>query len=560
MNFLENIFASLQRAGSRIVLQEIREGEFVPVSGSELLAEVESARVFLHQAGVGRGDRCALLAPNSIRWVALDLALTAEGAMAVPLYPRQPAAELISMMKDCSPALLCCGDAQLRDSILSQWPEAPRAVLLDEIFSDALGADALQPVPLTLEDNQPITIIYTSGTSGEPKGVVLTVKNVSHILECTRQRLDALMSGGGGLPSEPESVFHYAPFCFAASWILLLSCLSRNSTLSLCTDFSRIAQDMRLVAPHYFSNVPLMLERMRARIEEQILERGRAIEYLFTSAEREWLRRRTGGGSWTGDLSLRIARYILFPKIRQALGPNLKALICGSAALSPETQLFFMMLGVPVLQVYGLTETTAICTMDHPARVEPGWVGQAIPGVYMKLGPADEILVRGPNLFLGYWNRPEATADSMTDGWFRTGDQGEVNENGTWRITGRVKNVLVLASGHNVAPEPIEDKLRNALPAAKQVVVMGAGRNFLSALITGDVSREQVEAALEHLNSQLPHYKRVHGFHIVREPFGLDSGLLTAMGKLKRDAIAAAYCGEIEALYNSSRVTAGATQ
>jgi long-chain acyl-CoA synthetase len=207
------------------------------------------------------------------------------------------------------------------------------------------------------------------------------------------------------------------------------------------------------------------------------------------------------------------------------------------------------MLGVPVLQVYGLTETTAICTMDHPAHVQAGFVGSAIDGVEMKLGNQEEILVRGPNIFLGYWNRPQATAEAMLDGWFHTGDQGEVNERGNWRITGRVKNILIPASGHKVPPEPIEEMLLRALPGAQQIVLLGNGRSFLAAVVTGAVAREEVAQALERINPQLPHYKRVHAFHIAAEPFSFENGLLTAMGKPKRDAIAARYQQEVDALY-----------
>src|SRR5262249_8096013 len=155
------------------------------------------------------------------------------------------------------------------------------------------------------------------------------------------------------------------------------------------------------------------------------------------------------------------------------LGPSLKALICGSAPLSVETQLFFLMLGILVLQVYGLTETTGICTMDHPQHVEPGAAGAAIRGSEMKLGERNEILVRGPHIFAGYWNRPQETADALAGGWFHTGDQGEQTAAGNWRVVGRLKNLLVLNSGHNVAPEPLEEALLRTIPGAKQVILVG---------------------------------------------------------------------------------------
>jgi long-chain acyl-CoA synthetase len=251
-----------------------------------------------------------------------------------------------------------------------------------------------------------------------------------------------------------------------------------------------------------------------------------------------------------------MARVAVFPTIRKRIGANLKVLFCGSAPLSRDTQLFFQMLGIPVLQVYGLTETTAICTMDDPRKVEPGWVGPAIPGIEMKLGDAAEILVRGPNIFPGYWNRPEETAKTLRDGWFHSGDQGEVNANGNWRITGRIKNLIILNSGHNIAPEPMEEKLLAALPGAQQVVLIGNGRSFLVAIVIGDVAREGVAAAVESLNAELPHYRRIHRFHIEREPLTIESGMLTANGKLRRDAIAARFADQIEMFYREKSVSA----
>jgi long-chain acyl-CoA synthetase len=236
------------------------------------------------------------------------------------------------------------------------------------------------------------------------------------------------------------------------------------------------------------------------------------------------------------------------------IGSKLRALICGSAPLSVETQLFFMMLGIPVLQVYGLTETTAICTMDDPdTEVIPGRSGPAISGVEMKIAENAEIVVRGPNIFPGYWDRPEETAKVLRDGWFNTGDQGEVDATGNWKIVGRIKNLIILGSGHNIAPEPIEDKILHELPGATQVVVVGNGRGYLAALVTGKVSGDKAQAAMDLVNPGLPHYKQVRAFHLAEEAFTIESGLLTANGKLKRDLIAERFRNEIDAMYELSK-------
>jgi long-chain acyl-CoA synthetase len=554
LSFLDDIFVRLELAGETVVLRELGEenqqGPSV-ANGRDLLRMIAQARLFLASRGLKRGDRCALLAHNSIRWVAMDLAIMAEGLIVVPLYARQAPAELVAMMKDCSPALIVCGDAMLRDAILENWPGAPSQALFENVFSgDSHPLPGTQsmghPDKALLADSDPVTIIYTSGTSGEAKGVVLTAGNVGHMLGCTSGRLDALMQNKAG----QDRVFHYLPFCFAGSWIMLLTCLLRGSLLSLNTDLTKIASDMRSVAPDYFLNVPALLERMRKAVDEQLWKTGGVVLTIYTRAKGAWMRRQEGQASFVDSSWLALAKAVVFPTIRKKMiGSHLKALICGSAPLNVETQLYFMMLGIPVLQVYGLTETTAICTMDDPGHVKPGRVGPAIRGVEMKLGENEEIVVRGPNVFPGYWNRPQETAKALRDGWFHTGDQGEVDAAGNWRIVGRIKNLIILGSGHNIAPEPIEEEVLRNLPGAHQVVLVGNGRGYLSAVVTGDVTRERAQAALDAVNSGLPHYKQVRAFYIYTQPFSIENGLLTANGKLKRDLIAARLKEEIEEMY-----------
>jgi long-chain acyl-CoA synthetase len=545
MNYLESILERLRHSTERPVLQQIDQGKLLSSNGRQVLGLIHSARNFLLNAGLKKGDRCALLAANDVRWAAVDVAAMAEGIIVVPLYSRQAPKELAGMMKDCAPSLVVCGAAALRDAVGQVWPQMPRAVLFEEIFVRGSGVADDGRVPIPLAGSDPATIIYTSGTSGEPKGVVLNVGNLDHMLRCTSERLDLLM----GQTAQPDRVFHYLPFCFAGSWILLLSCLSRNAVLTINTDLNRIKQDLELAAPNYFLNVPTLLERVRAGIVDQIKKRGGMALTVFENATKAYLHRHAGKSGAREAFWLMLAGAVVFPKIRATIGPHLKALICGSAPLAVETQLFFMMLGIPVLQVYGLTETTAICTMDDPRHVEPGKVGPAIPGIQMKVGENHEILVRGPNIFPGYWNRMQETAKVLREGWFHTGDQGEVDTGGSWRIIGRIKNLIILNSGHNIAPEPLEDELLRRLPSAQQVVLVGNGCSFLAAIITGSCARKEAERVLEQFNEDLPHYKRIRAFHLSPEPFSIENGLLTANGKLKRDAIAVRFRSAIDEIY-----------
>ena len=540
MPFVGEIFAQLKAAGSNPVLQEIRDGQITAVTGAELLELVQRARTFLASKSLAKGERCGLLAANSIRWIAMDVAATAEGLIVVPLYYRQAPHELVAMMKDSPPALVCCGDANLREGIQQNWSATPPHFLFDEIFAGVEGISLDRP---QVRSEDPVTIIYTSGTSGEAKGVVLTAANVGFMLGCTSARLDLLM---GGRTSQ-DRIFHYLPFSFCASWIAVLTFLLRGSLVTLNTDLTKIANDMPAVAPHYFLNVPQLLERMRRGVDEQIAAKGGVAQAIYSRAKAAWCDKgREATSTW-----LWLAKRLVFPQIRKKMvGANLKALICGSAPLTPETQSYFTMLGIPVLQVYGLTETTGICTMDDPRHPVPGRVGPAIPGIEMKLSENDEIVVRGPNVFPGYWNRPQQTAEVLRDGWFHTGDQGELDA-GTWRIVGRIKNLIILGSGHKLAPESMEEEIQHLLPNAQQVVIIGNGRGYLSAIITGDPTRDQVQAVLDRINAQHPHYKQIRAFCVRKEPFSIENGMLTANGKLKRDLISKRMSSEIEDMYQA---------
>ena len=244
MTFVENIFDQLKQSTTEPVLQEIHGEKIHSVTGSELLALTQQARHFLLARGLKKGDRCALLAPNSIRWAALDLALMAEGIVVVPLYARQAPAELVAMMQDSTPSRIICLDAVIAAEIKKLWPQAPQISLLEGVYA---GEPSAPTPPMHHQDSDVISIIYTSGTSGEPKGVVLTAGNVNHIVAATNSRLDKLM----GPRSQPDRIFHYAPFCFAASWILLLSALSRHSVLALSTDLAKLAHELKLAAPEF---------------------------------------------------------------------------------------------------------------------------------------------------------------------------------------------------------------------------------------------------------------------------------------------------------------------
>ncbi len=248
MQFLDQIFASLERSGDAIVLQDLRDGQPVPLTARQLLSHVLVARAYLRRLRLKKGDRCALLAHNSMHWVAMDLAIMAEGLTAVPLYARQAPAELVAMMKDCWPSVIACGEQSLADAIVEAWPEAPPHFCFENVFT--AGRGPVENPALVVAEENVVTIIYTSGTSGEAKGVMLNAGNIGHMLACTSGRLDQLMRAHPAKthPGQ-DAVFHYLPLCFAGSWIMMLTCLLRGSKLTLNTDLGKIATEMRLAAP-----------------------------------------------------------------------------------------------------------------------------------------------------------------------------------------------------------------------------------------------------------------------------------------------------------------------
>jgi long-chain acyl-CoA synthetase len=550
-NFLESVFDQLLHAADRVVVREVRGQQFVSVTGRELLEQVGRVRLSLRQLGLQSGDRCALLGPNSIQWIAFDLALMAEGAIVVPLYSRQAPIELAGMLKDSGARFLFASDSALGESVAQAWPEAPQRSVFAEVLEKPSSARGIIAPPNPRNSDDLVTIIYTSGTSGEPKGVCLHTGNLDHMIGCTTGWMDRL----GWQEPQPIAVFQYLPFNFAASWIVMLSCLSKNTVLTLSTDLNKVADEIILSKPNYFFNVPTLLERVRRGVEDAMSKRNSLIRLVYRNAREAWKQKREGKNG--SSFWLAVGGALIFSQIRARFGGELHGLVCGSAPLAPETQDFFAMLGIPIWQVYGLTETCGICTMDDPQiESEPGRVGQAIPGIDLMIGENEELIVRGPNVFPGYWNRPEETAKVLCGGVFHTGDQGEVNSKGNWRISGRIKNLIILNSGHNIAPEPIEDKLAQLIPGSQQVVVVGNGRGYLCALLTGSVDNTTAQSAVDQVNSELPHYRQVRNFAILSEIFTPESGLITANGKLRRDAISARFVAEIEQMYKQHAAAA----
>jgi len=548
MHFLARIFENLENKPDRCKIVEVHGTELEEHDGQALLGLVARARAFVAAAGVQPGDRVAVLAPNSAKWVCADLAALACGAIVVPLYDKQEPNELAVMLRSAQPALLLAGSRELADTIAGAWPEHGRIAIFDEVFEaepSKAGLHAIAP-----ED--PVAIIYTSGTSGLPKGVVLSRANVDFMIPKTIERLAKVAVDRG----VPDRVFHFLPLCFAASRMMLWTQLSRPNPVMLSTDLTKLVVEMGTAKPNYFLNVPAVLERIRNGVGAKVKERGGMGLRLYEGGIASHQAIASGTGGVLDRLALGLARALVFPKIKQTIGPNLDFLISGSAPLAEETQRWFQMIGIPVYQAYGLTETTGIVSLDEPDRVEPGRVGVALGGVEIKTSDEGELLVRGPNIFKGYWKMPEDTEAVVRDGWFHTGDQVDI-ERGNIKIIGRIKNLIVPESGHNIAPEPLEEKFLGACPEATQCMIVGHARPFVAVLIPGGPPQAAVDRAMEQVNAELPAYRKIRRAIYVDTAFSPDNGLLTANQKLRRAVIEKHFAAEIDAAYAAAKVERG---
>ena len=544
MNFIETIYRNLHAHGDQNSIVEIYGKKEAPTSARQLHQMIARARTFLSKNHIRPGDRVVLIGPNSTRWAACDFAILAEGAMVVPLYNRQEPRELAQMVKDCAPKLVITSDIELATHMENELGNRFPIVRFDSLFTEQPSS---QPVHGT-QPNDPVTIIYTSGTSGEPKGVILTRGNVDYMLKQTISSLEETT----GRKSANDHVFHFLPWCFAGSRIMFWTQLLRGNPLLISTDLKNLAQEIGAANPNYYLNVPALLERVRTGVGNKVREKGGIGLSLYTRGEEAFRRLYQGKASLMDRILFTLAKTIVFSKIKKAIGSRLEFLICGSAPLSEETQRWFEMVGIRVLQVYGLTETTAIVTMDRSGSVRPGYVGMPIDGCEVKLTADGELICRGPNNFAGYWNKPEATAAVLKNGWIHTGDQAEIDEEGHLKIVGRLKNLIIPISAHKIAPEPLEQKLLESCPGIEHVVIVGNDRPYLTALVTGEIDETKLDRILQEFNDEQPHYRKIKRIRRLSEHFTVENGFLTANQKLRRQVIETHFQQEIEKLYGAN--------
>jgi long-chain acyl-CoA synthetase len=534
--------------------------------------------------GVGRGDRVAILSRTRLEWTLCDWALIAIGALPVPLYPTSSALECAYVLGNSGARILVCEDAEqeaklapvrseldvLEQTILLEGaggPDSLSLAALQERGRTLLAAepDAVERVRVQVRADDPLTIVYTSGTTGPPKGCLLSNRNYAVMVGMVR--------GVEGLIEPGDRVLLHLPLAHTFARLVEFLAADAHMTIAFCPDAAGIPQALREVRPTILPSVPRLWDRLAAAIRQGLDEqrepaRALAVWALGVATRASACREQRRPVPLRLRLQLALADRLVLARVRGRLGGRLRVGVSGGSSLPPELARFFDALGVPVLEGYGLTECTTAATFNGPRRYRFGSAGLPLPGVELRIAADGEIEIRGENVFAGYFRDEQATREALTeDGWLRSGDLGELDGDGFLEITGRKKELIVTAAGENVSPQNVEAALE-ASPYIAQACVIGDRRPYLVALLAldddalgADAQDEEevlalVEQAVAEANSEHGRAEQVRRFAVVPRPFAEERGELTPTLKLRRRACEEHYRDEVESLYAGTTVAA----
>jgi long-chain acyl-CoA synthetase len=537
-------------------LEEHEDG-WREVSWPEAGARVDDLRHALLHRGVRRGDAVAVLARTRLEWILLDWAIMSVGAVVVGLYPTNTASECAYVLGHSEAVLAFTEDDAQREkleSVRDGLPALREIVGFDELpaFEDEGRANRELESDEVHEDDL-ATLIYTSGTTGPPKGCMLTHKNL----------VTAALRVKTHIEGQTDTVLLFLPLAHSFARIVHHSAASRGAALALVGDATRVPEAIARVRPMILPAVPRVYEKVHANVLGEI-ERStgakRAIGRwaLGVGARASRLRRDHRPVPLALRVQEKLADRLVFAKVRERLGGRLRLGVSGAAPLGIDVLEFFDSLGMLVIEGYGLTETSSSLSVNDPDDYRFGTVGRAVDGCDIKLDVDGEILVRSETIFSGYHKDPDATAAAFTDdGWFRTGDVGELDEDGWLKITDRKKDLIITAGGKNIAPQNLE----NALKASRfisQALVIGDRRPYVTALITLDPvevdgacrdARELVQEVVDDVNRDRVRVEQVKRFAILPRDFSQEEGELTPTLKLRRKIVHEHFADEIENLY-----------
>jgi long-chain acyl-CoA synthetase len=569
------------------------KGEWQSITHDDIGELVESFALGLLMEGFSAGERIGIVSENRVEWAVADVAISAIGAVDVPIFPTLTGKQAQYIFDNCQAACVIVSNQFQLTKLLkvrSDLPSLRKIIVMNDDVSShddvvrmsdiiargrSAGHDDVRRAKFAdlvrrVREDDLLTIIYTSGTTGNPKGVMLTHKN---LLSNIYASLDVIPM------NDNDVLLSYLPMCHSyerMSGYYLAFCV--GASVYMAESIDSVAENLREVRPTVMTSVPRLFERIKARVEAAVEKEGGAKRSIFrwaTAVGRAYVDAEARGGAhMVLRAQMRLADALVFAKIRERTGGRLRFFVSGGAALSVDVGTFFAMAKVRILEGYGLTETSPVLCINRVDEERLGTVGPPLPNVEIRIAADGEILARGPNVMKGYWQDQQAT-DEVIDphGWLHTGDIGEFDQQGRLRITDRKKHILVSSGGKNIAPQPIEQLLAQS-PLIDQIMLVGDRREYCTALVVPDEDAvrawasnqgstvtsmtELVRSPLLHaaimqdidrLQRDIAKYERVRRITILSTPFTVENGMMTPTLKVKRKVVEQTFAGLIDAMY-----------
>jgi long-chain acyl-CoA synthetase len=558
-------------------------GKWVKYSSQDLINYANYISLGLLNIGIQKGDKIAIISFNRPEWNFVDYGIQQIGAVSVPMYPTITIDDYAFIFKEADVKVVFVSNKELYDKVkaaTSTLEQQPKVYTFDalegipnwneivELGKKDIDLNKIESIKVNIQPNDLLTLIYTSGTTGNPKGVMLSHNNlVSNFKACK--------------PLMPVDHRHRAlsflPLCHIYERMLNYLYMYCGISVYYAESFDTISDNLKEVKPHIFVTVPRLLEKVYDKIYAKGQELKGFKRTLFFWALNLGLRYEVGKnmGLWY-NLKLKIADKLIFKKWREALGGNVIAVVSGGAALQPRLGKIFWAAGIPIMQGYGLTETSPVISVNRcdPKLNRIDTVGQPIDGVLVKIAPDGEILTKGPHVMLGYYKRPELTSEVIdSEGWFHTGDIGEISQDGFIKITDRKKEMFKTSGGKYIAPQQLENKLKEIV-VVEQAMVVGDGEKFPAALIVPAFAElkkwcehkgipyttdeemikhpdvlAKYQKEIDEINENFAQYEKIKKFALLPKPWSIETGELTAKLSLKRKVISEKYKSIIESFY-----------
>jgi len=586
---LSKIFLNLEKNHQKEALMLAKKnGQYQPISTADFARRVRNISSGLKASGLNKGDKLVILSENRPEWVMVDMATVSQGGVTVPVYTNLTPDQIKYIINDSEARFLVCSTQKLWNKVAlirSELPHIQKYILIEgEASADRLSLEAIEKSGEAYNRNQPdefdraasailpddlATIIYTSGTTGIPKGAMLSHYNLVNNIETLHSLVD-FNSGDMALSFLPLS--HVLERMCTLAWLYV------GAAIAYAESVDTVAQNLVEARPTIMVSVPRFFDKFYATVIDTVLgspNLQRQIFFWALKVGRKYVQLKTSHGRLPAWLKFRyqLASRLVFSKIVEKTGGRIRFFVSGGAPLAREIAEFFYALGILIIEGYGLTETSPVISLNTLTDFKFGTVGRVLPGEEIKFAPDGEILVRGPNVMKGYFNKEAETREAFEDGWFKTGDIGYLDEEGYLVITDRKKDIIVTAGGKNVAPQPIENALITS-PYIANVVVVGDRRKFVSALVVPDLDKLKKYASenniafsttkeltekpeiydfyLREIDRLTPHfasYEKIKKIIILEKDFEVETGEMTPTLKVRRKVVEEKYKPLIDRLY-----------